>query len=399
MGKEADYIILGAGIIGLSIAHHLKKRKPHSKIILLEKEHHEAFHASGRNSGVLHAGIYYNSDSLKAAFCLKGNYALRTFCKEHNLPINECGKLIVPIVKEDLPQLEALYNRAIAVGTPIEKLSSTEAEKIEPNISCYEQALFSPTTATIDPKAICSTLVTLLKNEGIEINFDTVFISSKSETIVTSNGNYEAGTVINAAGLYADSIAHQYGFGTKYSILPFKGLYLKYGKNNTDIRTHIYPVPDLRFPFLGVHFTKTVDGSIKIGPTAIPAMWREQYQGFDKFSLKEFLEITYRESKLFLSNAFNFRDLAVLECRKYQRSFFIAQAKKLVKQIDPSGFTEYTTPGIRAQLMNKETGLLVQDFIVEGDAKSVHILNAVSPGFTCSFPFAEYIIDNFIVGH
>ncbi len=178
--------------------------------------------------------------------------------------------------------------------------------------------------------------------------------------------------------------------------MPFKGLYLKYKKNKTDIRTNIYPVPNLKNPFLGVHFTKTVAGDIKIGPTAIPAFWRENYTFTDRFRLREAVEILGWQSRLMLENSFNFRELAFEEMRKYNRKNFISQSKDLVKAIDEDGFGEFTRPGIRAQLLEKSTRKLVQDFVVEGDAESVHVLNAVSPAFTCSFPFAEHVVEKFL---
>jgi L-2-hydroxyglutarate oxidase LhgO len=223
--------------------------------------------------------------------------------------------------------------------------------------------------------------------------FDTKFLKAERDGIVTNKGKIGARYVINAAGLYADKIAAEYGFGQKYTIIPFKGVYLKYIKNKSDVRTNIYPVPNLKNPFLGVHFTKTVDGTIKIGPTAIPAFWRENYRGFDHFNFSEMARIVAYESLLFAKNAFNFRSLAFEEIKKYNKSVLIDLAKKMVHDIDPDGFTEYLKPGIRAQLLNKETLELVQDFVLEGDERSFHVLNAVSPAFTCAFPFSSFVVD------
>jgi len=180
-------------------------------------------------------------------------------------------------------------------------------------------------------------------------------------------------------------------------MIPFKGLYLKYTKNTTDIKMNIYPVPNIKNPFLGVHFTKTVDGGIKIGPTAIPALWRENYTGTANFQFNEFAHITAQEARLFVTNAFGFRDLAFEEMRKYNKKYFIGLAQNMVQDIDPKGFTEYTKPGIRAQLLDKKTRKLMLDFVVEGDGHSTHILNAVSPAFTCAFPFGEYVTQNHIL--
>ena len=159
----------------------------------------------------------------------------------------------------------------------------------------------------------------------------------------------------------------------------------------------IYPVPDLKNPFLGVHFTKTVEGGIKIGPTAIPAFWRENYKGGSNFDIREFLNIIYYEARLTLSNSSGFRNLAIEEIRKYNRQYLVNLACEMVKNIDPAGFTEFTQPGIRAQLFDKSKSQLIQDFIVDGDQHSTHVLNAVSPAFTCAFPFAEHVVAQYIL--
>lgn len=393
----ADYLIIGAGAIGLSIARALKSRLPDAKILILDKEKKEAEHASGRNSGVLHAGFYYSADSLKARFTVEGNRRLKAYCTEKNIPINTCGKLVVAQDPSEVAGLNILYKRGLKNGSTLSLISEEEAREIEPNVRTHKQALYSPDTASVDPKQVCQALKQDLLNSGTSFSFETHYLSRKKNVVETSKGTFEAKTIINCAGLYADKIAHEFGFGQRYTIIPFKGLYLKYTKNTTDIRTNIYPVPNLKNPFLGVHFTKTVDGSIKIGPTAIPAFWRENYQGMRHFNFSEMLSIVGYEAKLFLSNKFNFRNLAFEEMRKYRKSSFISLAEKLVQSIDPAGFTEYTKPGIRAQLLDKTTLELVQDFVVEGDGKSVHVLNAVSPGFTCCFPIADHIVNHFIM--
>ena len=225
----------------------------------------------------------------------------------------------------------------------------------------------------------------------------TAALAANGGEIRTDQGVLSARRVINCAGLYADKIASWFGFGRRYTIIPFKGLYLKYKKNKTDIVTNIYRVPNLNNPFLGVHFTKAFDGTIKIGPTAIPALWRENYRGLSRMNLMELIPIVVQEARLFASNSFGFRDLAFEEVRRYRRSYFIKQARLLVRQIDEDGFGEYSSPGIRAQLLDRQTSKLVMDFVVEGDKRSVHILNAVSPGFTCAFSFADYVIDKHVL--
>ena len=206
-----------------------------------------------------------------------------------------------------------------------------------------------------------------------------------------------AGKIINTAGLYADKVARDFGFSQKYTIIPFKGIYLKYKGHNNPVTTNVYPVPNLKNPFLGVHFTVTVDGHVKIGPTSVPAFWRENYDGLEGFRVREMTGILGWEAKLFLKNSFGFRSLAIDEIKKYNRKYFTGLAASMVHDLDRKGFTEWGRPGIRAQLLDVTTNELVMDFIVEGDSNSVHVLNAVSPAFTCAFPFSAHVVENYVL--
>lgn len=394
--KKTDFLVIGAGVVGLALARSLRSRFESASIMLIEKESGIAEHSSGRNSGVLHAGFYYSADSLKAKFTVEGNRALRAFCAERGLPINTCGKLVVARNFDEKAKLRELLERGRKNGSEVHIVSAAEAQKIEPNVRTFEEALYSPCTAVVDPGRVCAALKDELGAKGVEFIFESPYLGRDGRRVITANGSIEARFVINAAGLYADRIARDFGFGKKYTIIPFKGIYLKYTKDKTSVRTNIYPVPNLKNPFLGVHFTKTVDGTIKIGPTAIPAFWRENYSGLSRFSLSEAAEIVLEEARLFIRNSFNFRALAFEEMNKYVKRHFVGLAQELVQHIDPAGFTEYSRPGIRAQLLNKETRELVQDFVIEGDRDSVHVLNAVSPGFTCSLPFAEHVIQKYV---
>lgn len=397
-----DILIIGGGIIGLAVANQIKERRPELDVTIIEKESSIAEHASGRNSGVLHAGFYYTSDSLKARFTIAGNNALRAFCKRKNLPVNECGKLVVARNAAEVESLKELERRGNANGSGIHLIDESEAERIEPNVKTFEKAIWSPRTATVDPRAVCAALADELRERGVKIELDTAFSRRNDDgsIVVTTSANertIHAKKIVNCAGLYADKIAWQFGFGKRYTIIPFKGLYIKYTKNKTDIRTNIYPVPNLKNPFLGVHFTKTVHDDIKIGPTAIPSFWRENYKALDNFKLNELVQILFWEGILFTTNAFGFRSLAFEEIKKYRMSYMAGQAAEMVKQIDPAGFTEYTKPGIRAQLLERSSRKLLTDFMVEHDSRSVHVLNAVSPAFTCSLPFADYVVEKYVL--
>lgn len=399
-----DYIILGAGVMGLSAARSLLKHKPSAKILILEKESREAEHASGRNSGVLHAGFYYTADTLKAKFCVEGNRQWREFAQSRKLKLKDIGKLVVAANEKELEQLYELEKRGKANGSQVEIISAERAREIEPAAKTYAKALWSPLTAVIDPREICRSLKEELEADGVRFIFNNSYRkwskdkSGQSLTLHTAAAeSYQTRHLINCAGLYADKVAKDFGFGEHYTIIPFKGLYLKYTKNSEDLRTNIYPVPNLKHTFLGVHFTKTVHDQIKIGPTAIPAFWREHYNWLDNFQLGELLSILYYEAKLFLTNSFGFRDLAFEEMKKYSKAYLVKLASTLAQGPDPKGFTEFGPPGIRAQLVDKRTLKLLMDFIIEGDALSTHFLNAISPGFTCSLPFADYAVENFVL--
>ncbi len=393
-----DYLVVGAGIIGLSIAKELNIKYPDAKIAIIEKENDVAIHASGRNSGVLHAGFYYTSNSLKAKFTKDGNMEIKSFCKEHNLELNESQKVVVAQNKDEVETIKELYSRGIANGVDVKIINEDELSIIDSNVKTIDIALFSPTTATVNPKEVTKKLADILKNRGVDIILNCKYIKRLDNSIIlTSKGKIEFTKFINAAGLYADKIAKDFGLCKKYTIIPFKGIYLKYSGANRVIKTNIYPVPNLKNPFLGVHYTIMVDNTIKIGPTAIPALWRENYNMLDNFSFQEMLNILFYEAKLFLTNSFDFRSLAIEEIKKYSKSYLSNLSTSLVKDINSSNFKDWSTPGIRAQLLNTDTLELVQDFVVEYNEDSIHILNAVSPAFTCSFPFSRWVVDKYIV--
>jgi len=392
-----DYIIIGAGIIGLNIAKNLKERFKESKILVMEKENEVALHSSGRNSGVLHAGFYYSADSLKAKFTKEGNSALKDFCKARNLKVNECKKVVVTQNESELEGLEELKRRGDINGVELIWLDEKELDTLYPNVKTHKKALLCPSTATVNPKEVTQEFAKVCKEIGIDIVLNCKYISSNDNEIVTSQGTYHTKKLINCAGLYADNIARDFGFSKNFVIIPFKGIYLKDKYNQSSLKTNIYPVPNLANPFLGVHFTLTVDDESKIGPTAIPAFWRENYKGLDNFSLKEFFQIIFYEAKLFLTNAFGFRELAFTEVKKYSFSHLKGLARKLTRDMDDDGFDSWSTPGIRAQLLNKKTLELVQDFVVESDENSVHVLNAVSPAFTSSIPFANWVVEEHVL--
>ncbi len=390
-------LIIGSGIIGLSIAKAIKAKNGSAIITVVEKEPKEAMHSSGRNSGVLHAGFYYTADSLKAKFTKDGNAAWTKFCDDRGLPINKCQKVVVAKDESELAGIEELHKRGIKNGVDVKIIDEAELLDIDPNVKTHKKALYSPTTSTVDPTLLCAELRYELEKEGVLFIFGDGYASKIDGGIKLKSGkSLQADKIINCAGLYADKVAKDFGFGDDYTIIPFKGIYLKYSKSDTPIKTNIYPVPNLKNPFLGVHYTITVDGTIKIGPTAIPAFWRENYKGCETFRISELVDIISNEIRLFAKNAFGFRSLAYEEMQKYNKGYFVSLATSMVKNIDKSGFRDWSKPGIRAQLLNTKTFELVQDFVVEGDGQSIHVLNAVSPAFTAALPFGEWVVDNYL---
>jgi len=391
-------IICGGGIVGLSLARELLKRGA-DDIIVLEKEKDIGLHASGRNSGVLHAGIYYTPDSLKAKLCLKGNLLMKEFCKEKGIPVLETGKAIVTKNQKELKTLEELYVRAKKNGAVVKLIGEKELKEIEPYAQTVEKALYSPLTAVVDSKRVLKEIEKeLVESKKVKILKGVKFEKLISNTeIQTSEGKFKFNLFINAAGAYADKVAHSFGVGLNFKILPFKGTYRKLIKEKSHmVRGNIYPVPDIRNPFLGVHFTKSYDGTVYVGPTAIPAFGRENY-GILKGIDLEAIPILWRDLVLFLVNK-KFRNVALTEPRKYCDKSFFKDISPMLKGLEPKDLIPSEKVGIRPQLINWENKELVMDFLVIKDLNSIHILNAISPAFTSAFAFAEFVVKNYIEG-
>jgi L-2-hydroxyglutarate oxidase LhgO len=387
-----DFLVIGGGIVGMTMALALKEEYTDATVTLIEKEHDLGAHASGRNSGVLHAGFYYTADSLKARFTRDGNTQLTEYCLDREIPINRCGKLVVAQDETELPLLDELLERGRANGVILQDLGEQEVEEIEPRARTCQRALFAPTTASVAPRDIIEALRRDLDTAGVVVALNVAYRRAHGAVVGTTAGDITAGYVVNAAGLYADKIARDFGFSERYAILPFKGLYLHLSGLTDPLRVHVYPVPDLANPFLGVHLTVTVDHRVKIGPTAIPALWREHYRGLERFRMSEFLEISRLELGLFLRNDFGFRRLAYEELKKHARNYMVESAKRLA-DLDEATSSHWGEPGIRAQLVDLDERRLEMDFIHEGDERSFHVLNAVSPAFTCALPFSRFLVE------
>ena len=394
----ADFLIVGGGVVGLSVALELRKRHPDLTVLVIEKELKPGLHASGRNSGVLHAGFYYTDDSLKAKLTRDGNREMKAFCEDRGLKINHCGKLVVAKGERELAGIAELMRRGAANGVDLQEIDSKQAKEIEPRVKTHAKAIFSPTTSTVAPAEVMAALVAEAERSGIRVLPETAYLGRSAGAVRTTKGDVDAGFVVNAAGLYADKIARDFGFSQAYRILPFKGLYLYSDEAQGAIRTNIYPVPDLRNPFLGVHFTVTADGHAKIGPTAIPCLWREQYGLLGRFRIGELLGMMEVGLPLFVRAGFDFRSLAFEEMRKYWKPHLVKQAAVLAEGVRTAQYRRWGKPGIRAQLVDIGKRSLVMDFCLEGDGRSMHVLNAVSPAFTCAFPFARKVCDRISLG-
>ncbi|GAB7023548.1 L-2-hydroxyglutarate oxidase [Salidesulfovibrio brasiliensis] len=393
--KHYDIIICGAGIIGLTIARELVARK-RGNILIIDKEPYPGKHASGRNSGVLHAGIYYDPGTLKARMCFEGNMLMRQYCKDRKLPLFESGKVIVARDASELPTLFELERRATANGGTVEIIDEQQLSELEPNAKTAGKALHSPYTAVVDPKAVLASLINDLEQSGaVTFDFGNAFVKAGRNFITTKKGDLGYGLFINAAGAYSDTVAHSFGAGMTYRLIPFKGIYKTLKRPAADlIRSSIYPVPNIRNPFLGIHFTRSVHGEVYLGPTAIPAFGRENY-GILKGMDPEAFVILWRDALMFLNNR-KFRGVALEEPKKYLFASFFRDARKLVKDLRPEDVEDSPKAGIRPQLVNMETHELVMDFLVERVGRSVHVLNSISPAFTSSMSFAAMVADQYV---
>jgi L-2-hydroxyglutarate oxidase LhgO len=388
-----DVAVIGGGIVGLALADAWLAAHPGSQVLVLDKEERLAEHASGRNSGVLHAGFYYAPDSLKAQLTRRGNQMLRAFCEERGVPVREVGKVVVTTSPEQVPQLDELYARGQANGVPLEMVDEAGLRQLEPLARTYERALWSPSTAVADPVSVVEALAARVRERGGEVRLGTPVVEAGPGWIRTPYQRIEVGHTINAAGLYADRVARWFGVGEDYAMLPFKGLYWYSNWPAGRLQRHVYPVPDPRNPFLGVHLTVTVSGRTKVGPTAIPSLWREDYRGVRGIRPSEMASIAKLYPRFLRSPHHDVPGLVRTELPKYSRRYLVAQASALVPSVSAQDFRERGRVGVRAQLLHVPSGRLEMDFVVRPGERSTHVLNAVSPAWTSSLAMAEWIVE------
>jgi L-2-hydroxyglutarate oxidase LhgO len=387
-----DFLVIGAGVVGISIARELRRRFTAS-VLVIDKEDGPARHASGRNSGVIHAGVYYGAGSLKARLCVEGNRRLRAYCAEKNIAINAAGKVVVARSAEDLPGLDELHRRSTANGVNVTWLDQKSLTEVEPSARTVDKALFVRDTAVVNPLEVVQAMASDAVAEGVQFRFGDAWTGmGRDGNVLTSQGPISCGHLVNCSGLHADRIAHACGVGMEYRVLPFRGGYYSLSPRSAiAVRGNIYPVPDLRNPFLGVHFTRRADGTVIVGPTALPLLGREQYSGLKGVNGEDAVWQLRFLGSLFRRNVDHFRAVALRELVKATRPGFFREACGLVNGLRPSDLLPGKSPGIRAQLVNIESMELINDFVIRPGPRSTHVLNAVSPAFTCSLPFAEHV--------
>ena len=389
---NCDILIIGAGVMGLATGIALLEAKPRLKVIIAEKEKQIAMHASGRNSGVLHAGFYYSPDSLKAKFCRDGNKELRKLANKYEIPIREVGKVVVTRNEDENQRLETLYQRGIANGVDIEMLDASKLSDFEPLAITHERFLWSPTTAVSDSKAIVDAMRKKFEALGGIINYESkVTLKESSGEIVDSTNQYMSKHFVNAAGAQSDRISRALGVGTEYAMLPFMGVYRATEEIKLPLKRLVYPVPHPINPFLGVHFTLTIDHKVKIGPTAIPIAGREQYSFSTGWSASDIGQALKGMTSLIKGEAHDFGAILKSELPKFLESTLARESSDLVPEAVNVKHWHKKPPGIRAQLVHLPTGKLEQDFVISNKSNSTHILNAVSPGWTSAIPFGNYV--------
>jgi L-2-hydroxyglutarate oxidase len=386
-----DFAIIGGGIVGLATGLFIEKKFPSVQIIILEKESQLAFHQMGHNSGVIHSGVYYKPGSFKAKFTKAGNQSMVDFCQTHHIPYDVCGKVIVATQEKELPRLENLFKRGLENNLSVTKLSPAEVKEIEPHVNCLG-GIKVPTAGIVNYKKVCQKYGELIQLQGGEIRLNTqvtnIIKTNQGYTIETNQTPVHTKFMINCAGLQSDRVARLGGVNPEAKIVPFRGEYyeLKPEKRYL-VKNLIYPVPNPDFPFLGVHFTRMIDGSIHAGPNAVLSLKREGY-GKTDFDFKDFADvITYPG---FWKLAAKHADEGIQEIiRSFSKAAFVHSLQQLIPEVTADDIIP-NPAGIRAQAL-KNNGQLVEDFLIIEDEKAMHVCNAPSPAATASLEIGQAI--------
>lgn len=394
--RTADIVVVGGGIVGLATALDLQGRDPGARILLLEKEAAVALHQTGRNSGVIHAGVYYTPGSLKARFCRAGATATRAFCDEHGLPHETCGKLIVATDASELPRMEALFRRATDNGIVIERITGEDARAWEPNIAAVG-ALWSPATGIVDYAAVARKMAALFVARGGTVETGVQATGGREDaasvTLTTTAGPVEAGKAVICAGLHADRMAAAMGLAPDFRIIPFRGEYYRIINQPADlVRRLIYPVPDPQRPFLGVHLTRKMGGGFTVGPNAVLAMKREGYAWTD-VSLRD-LGAALAWPGFWRMLAANARAATDELAASASTGLYLRKVRRYAPHIGRADLAPYRA-GVRAQAVGRD-GRLIDDFLFLEGRHTLHVCNAPSPAATAAIPIAAHVADRLL---
>ena len=388
-----DITVIGAGIVGLSTAWQLLQRYPTYRILLVEKEAEVGTHQTGHNSGVIHAGVYYAPGSLKADFCQRGAQATKTFCLQHNIDFDECGKLLVATNDIEHTRMEALFQRCQENNLEVYKLDQGQLKEREPNVKGVA-ALFVPSTGIVNYRRICEKLAELFTSKGGELRLSTEVValdeSNERVGITLNNDVVSTSYLVSCGGLMADRLTKMLNIPTDFQIIPFRGEYYRLPSKHNKIVNHlIYPIPDPDLPFLGVHLTRMIDGSVTVGPNAVQGWKREGYGRininfrdiFDMVRFPGFWKLLRNHWKTGLTETKN----------SWYKPGYLAQVRKYCDLVTLDDLQPYPA-GIRAQAVMND-GSLVHDFLFAQSARTLHVCNAPSPAATSAFPIGEYIVD------
>ena len=392
MSDVYDYAIIGGGIVGLATAMTLSQTVANAKIAVLEKESTWAYHQTGHNSGVIHSGIYYKPGSFKARFSRAGCQSMVEFCRQHDIIHDVCGKVIVATDEKELPGLESLLNRGIANGVPVTKISPEAVQEIEPYVDCLA-AIKVDSTGIVDYRQVCQTYLRLIQAQDGDLFLNTrvLEILTRPESIVleTNQGVIKTRFLINCAGLFSDRIAQMAGLKPKAKIVPFRGEYYELIPEKRDlVNGLIYPVPNPDFPFLGVHFTKMIDGGVHAGPNAVLSLKREGYKKTD-FDVQDIADVVTYPG--FWKLAARHADEGWREVvRSLSKAAFVRSLQRLIPEIRSQDVVP-THAGVRAQAL-LTNGQLVDDFLIVRGDRSMHVLNAPSPAATSSLEIGKAVV-------
>ncbi len=394
--EDYDCVIIGGGIIGLSTAWQLIQQVPDKRILVLEKESEVARHQTGHNSGVIHAGVYYQPDSLKAQFCREGHAATIAFCQEHDIPYEQCGKLLVATNDIEHTRMEALYQRCIDNQVEVEWLDAQQLKDTEPNIQ-GTGAILVANTGIVNYSEVCKQMAKMVQKWGGDLHFNSEVVNLEESadhiTITTTKVKIKTKSLVSCSGLMADRITKMLGIKTEFQIIPFRGEYYQLPTHLNQVVKHlIYPIPDPAYPFLGVHLTRMTDGSVTVGPNAVLGWKREGYDRLN-FSLKDSTEMLSFPGfwKLISANVKS----GIKEMRdSWWKPAYLSQVQKYCPSVTLEDLTPYPA-GIRAQAVDSK-GNLIDDFLFVESPRSLHVCNAPSPAATSAIPIGKHIVDKLL---